>query len=264
MPVISYQHSGRQGDLLYSQYFCLQRSKGQPYDLHMRINVPDDHDPGGRRVFMTAKDAEFVASILREQPYIRNLTIGENDCIPAADVTSYINLDLFRSTQPSYGMEEIREWYYRLSSLKPEGFDKKILTIPPSDIPKHGKLIICFTGRYKPAVSPSVLQKYADRLVYVGLPREYDMFCSKYFKCEYHPVKTLKDVLQYTEKGCGFVGNISGQYAAMELAKLPRILCLPNGGGDVRPYGPNGVAVMDSKKLINSVEALFNAYKLAE
>jgi hypothetical protein len=264
MAVISFQHSGRQGDLLYSQYFCLQRSKGQPYDFHLHINVPDEHDPGGRKTFMSAKDAEFIASILREQPYIRNLTIGPDDCVPASDVTTYINLDLFRGTQPRYGNEEIREWYYRTSSLKPDGFDKKILTIPESNIPKHNKIVICFTARYKSAVSPTVLQKFADRLVYVGLPREYDMFCSKYFKVDYHPVQTLKDVLQYTEKGCGFIGNISGQYAAMELAKLPRILCLPVGGGDVRPYGPNGVAVMDSKKLIKSVEALFDRNTMAK
>lgn len=250
--------------MLYSQYFCLQRSNGQPYDFHMHINVPDDNDPGGRKIFMTAKDAEFVASILREQPYIRNLTIGPDECVPAQDVTGYINLDLFRSTQPRHATEEIREWYYRLSSLKPTGFDKKILTIPPSNKPRHNKLVICFTGRYKPAVSPSLLQKYADRLVYVGLPREYDMFCSKYFKCEYHPVNTLKDVLQYVQDGVGFIGNISGQYAAMELAKLPRILCLPVGGGDVRPYGPNGVAVIDKAKLMKSVDALFAKDKLAE
>ena len=213
---------------------------------------------------MSAKDAEYIAPILRVQPYIRNLTIGPDECVPAPDVTSYVNLDLFRSTLPKHGSEEIREWYYRLSSLKPTGFDKKILTVPESDKPKHKKLVVCFTGRYKPAVSPSLLQKYADRLVYVGLPREYDTFCSKYFKCEYHPVRTLLDTLQYVQDGVGFIGNISGQYAAMELAKLPRILCLPVGGGDVRPYGPNGTAVMDKTKLYKAVDTLFATHTLAE
>ena len=251
--------SGRMGDEAYSLYFCTQRADYQPFDYYLQTNKPDGHDPGGRKVFQTPAEAEFFASILREQPYIRSVGIGDAECVPAADITNYINLDLFRETPELYGLSEIRNWCYRLSSLKPDSFARQVLTIPPSDLKKQQKLCICFTGRYKPVINPGALQPIADKLVYVGLPREYDTFCSKYFKVDYKPVKSAKEMLQYIDSTCGFIGNISGSYALVECSKLPRILCLPGGShGDVRPYGGRAVAVLDNHKLLKEAKALLS------
>ena len=259
MTRIAFTHYGRCGDLVYHTVYCIQRSNGVPYDLHIQTNVPDEHDPGNRRVFMTPVEAEYVASILREQPYIRNLTISDEPCIPADDVSLFIDINLFRQRASAFAGREIREWpFYALSSMEPENLSAPWLTVPESDIAPTNKILICFTGRYKSAISPNALAPFKDKLVYVGLPREYDMFCSKYFKVDYQPVKSAKELLQIAEKSLGFIGNISGQYSFMEGAAIPRILCLPTGGGDVRPYTPNGKAVLDNKKLIKNVEALLS------
>ena len=215
-------------------------------------------------MFQTQAEAEFLASILREQPYIRNLTISDKECIPAPDVTNYINLDLFRELPEPYGLSEIRNWVYRLSSLKPDSFARPVLTVPPSDIPVMDKIAINFTNRYKPIIDPKVLKKYASKLVYIGMPREYDRFKTLYFKCEYHKTNSLKELLQYTSKCHGWISNVCGTFAAHEAAAIPRVLCLPGGAhGDVRTYTPNGISVVDNRKLIKAVESLLSRDPLA-
>ena len=247
---------GRQGDVIWSLWYCRQRSEGRPFDYYLQTNVPDAHDPGGRKVFMTRENAEYIASIMREQPYIRNLTIGDAEYVPASDISRYIVLDLFRQLPEPYTFSEIRYWTYRLSSLKPVGLDRPVLTVPESDIEPTQKILICFTPRYKPAVSPMVLAPFRDHLLYVGLKSEYDKFCADYFDVDYRPVASGKEILQLAQKSAGYIGNISGQYALMEAAAIPRLLCLPPGGGDVRCYCPNGIGVMDKHKLLMGVESL--------
>lgn len=256
--IIAYQHSGRQGDILFSLPACIENAKGQPFDFHLHTNRRDDFDPSQRGVMQTHAEAEFLASLLRVQPYIRHLTIGDNDCIPASDVNIYIDLDRFRETQDMYSMSEIRGWYARIMPVKLDKLDQPWITVPDSGQPTIDKLCICLTERYKPAIDPAVLKPFADGLIFVGLPKEHQRFCSMYFPVEYHAVGSLLELLQYTSKSKGWVSNIGGNYAAHEGAAIPRILCLPVGGGDVRPYTPNGIAVMDNKKLIKNVEALLS------
>ena len=220
--------------------------------------MPDANDPGNRKVFMTAAEAEYMATILREQPYIRNLTISDHDYIPAADVNVYVDLNLFRQRSSAFAGREIREWlFYSLSSMRPENLDKAWITVPASAIKPLDKVLICFTERYKPATSPMCLEPFKDNLLYIGLPKEHKRFCEQYFEVGFQPVQSAKEALQIASKSRGFVGNISGQFAYMESAAIPRVLCLPVGGGDVRCRTPNGTAAMDSSKLIKSVETLF-------
>lgn len=262
--MILFTHYGRIGDLIWSLWSCLQRADHRPFDFHMQTNVPDAHDPGHRKTFMSTSDAEFLASILREQPYIRNLTIGDKDPVPYADTTKLVDLNRFRTTFDIYPHIECRHWYERLFSFKLQGYDKAIFTVPESDIAPTDKLAICFTERYKPAISPMKLEPYKDKLVYVGLKSEWQRFCLNYFDVDYHLVISMKEMLQYTKKCYGFVCNICGSFAAHEAAAIPRILCLPKGGGDCRTYTPNGVGALDDYKLVKHVEALLSGVSLAK
>ena len=259
-----FTHAGRIGDIIWSLWACIQRAGHMPFDFHLQTNVPDAHDPGNRKTFMSTADAEFLASIMREQPYIRTLTIGDKEPIPASDITRYVDLNRFRWTFDIYQHLECRHWYEKLFSFKLDEYNKPIFTVPPSEIAPFDKLAICFTTRYKPAVSPALLKPYKDKLVYVGLKSEWESFCADYFPVEYHAVSSMKDMLQYTKKSLGFVCNICGSYAAHEAAAIPRIICLPKGGGDVRPYTPNGVGVLDDHKFIQHIEALLSGKPAAQ
>lgn len=257
--IIAFSHSGRQGDQIYSLPACIEYAKGKPFDFYLHTNRRDDYDPSNRGVMQTHEEAEFVASILREQPYIRHLDIGDRECIPAADVNVYIDLDRFRDIPASLYWGDIRSWYKALLPVKLDHQDKPWFTVPSSDIPASDKLCICFTERYLPCMNPGVLKPLADQLIFVGLPKEHRRFCELYFPVEYHAVSSLKELLQYAAKSKGWCSNISGNYAAMEAAAIPRILCLPGGShGDVRPYTPNGYAVVDNHKLIKLAESLLS------
>lgn len=259
-----FTHAGRIGDIIWSLWACIQRAGHMPFDFHLQTNVPDSHDPGHRKTFMSTEEAEFLASILREQPYIRTLTIGDKEPIPAADITRYVDLNRFRTTFDIYQHLECRHWYERLFSFKLKDYDKPIFTVPEANIEPFKKLTICFTERYKPQVSPALLEPYKEQLVYVGLKSEWLRFCSNYFHVDFHAVGSLKEMLQYTKKSLGFVSNICGSYAAHEAAAIPRIICLPKGGGDVRPYTPNGVGVLDDYKFKHYVAALLSGGSLAQ
>lgn len=261
MTRIAYSHGGRQGDCIFSLFAARQYAKGIPFDLHLKTNVQDDHDPSDRKVMQTPEEAEFLASILREQPYIRNITIGDNDCIPAADINIFIDLDRFRSLPSVYGYSEIRYWYTRILDIKDLDVTTPVLAIPDSELPHTNKLCLCLTERYQPKCDFHVLKPFADQLVFIGLPKEHRRFCELFFELPYRASSSLKELLQYTSKSKGWISNIGGLYAAHEAAAIPRILCLPDGTsyGDVRPYTPNGKGVIDNHKLIKQVESLLSA-----
>lgn len=258
--MILFSHSGRYGDVIWSLVSCIERANGEPFDFHLHTNRRDDYDPSNRGVMMKPLEAEFLASILREQSYIRNLTISDKAAIPAKDVTRVIDLDRFRDVPEPYTLTEIRDWYKRIMPVTLRDKDKPWIHVPQIEQPKIDKVCICFTERYLPVIDPGVLAPLKDRLVFIGLPSEHKRFCAMYFSVDYHPVGSLKELLQYTSKSRGWCSNISGNYAAHEAAAIPRVLCLPGGlcHGDVRPTTPNGKAVLDNDKLLASVEALFS------
>ena len=262
--MIAFQHSGRQGDIIYSLVACIERSKGLPFDYHLHTNRRDDHDPSNRGVMQTPAEAEFLASLLREQPYIRNLTIGDNDCVPARDVGIYINLDRFREVPVLDGHNEIRFWYRRIMDVRLTQIDKPWITVPASDQEPVDRICVCFTERYQPAIDPSVLKPFASKMIFIGLPKEHQRFCSMYFPVEYHAVNSLKELVQYVSKSYGWVSNICGNFAAMEGAAIPRVLCVPPAGGDVRTYTPHGKCVIENAKLLKAVETLLSTKPLAK
>ena len=212
----------------------------------------------------TYEEAEFLASLLREQPYIRNLTISDNDCVPARDVSTYVDLDRFREVPDMYCFTEIRSWYKRVMDVKLNHLDQPWITVPPTEQPTSSKICICFTERYQPAIDPNALKPFANDLMFIGLPKEHKRFCSMYFSVDYRPVKSLKELLQYVSKSKGWVSNICGSYAAMEGAAIPRVLCVPPAGGDVRAYTPHGKCIIDNAKLVKSLEALLSTTSLAK
>ena len=257
--MIMYQHSGRSGDLLYSLPACIERAGNEQFDFHLHTNRLDPFDPSDRGVMQTHAEAEFTASILRVQPYIRNITISDDDCVPLKDTTRVINLDRFRDVPEPYSLTECRYWYTRILPVKLNDIHKPWLTVPEATLPKLNKVCISFTERYQPNASPMALKPFADDLIFIGLPKEHKRFCSMYFDVPYHPVKDLVELLQFVKSTKGWCSNVSGVYAANEGAATPRVLCVPGGSyGDVRPYTPNGIAVVDDAKLVKCVEALFS------
>ena len=235
----TFKHSGRMGDLLYSLYYAKQLANNEPFKLVLQTGVAM-WDPSGRPVLMNRADAEFVRPLLEAQPYIDSVEITDE---PAPDC---FRLDAFRDHMKRLAGKEIRQWYYDFSTVKlePAGFGKPVLAVP--DVPKTDKVAVCFTPRYKSAASGRMLNRIADKVVFIGLPEEHETFCKKCFPVPYHPVKDALEMLEFMASCRLFAGNVSGTFAIAECAKIPRLLFKKISNNDVQPAGGEHYSVRTS------------------
>ena len=226
----TFSHAGRMGDLLYSLYYAKQLSNNERFKLVLHTGV-SAWDPSGRPFLMNQADAEFVRPLLEAQGYIESVEITDE---PAPGC---FRLDSFRDHMRQLAGKEIRQWYYDFSTVKlyPQGFGRPVLSMP--DVPKTDRVAICFTPRYKSAASGRMLNRIADKLVFIGLPEEHEAFCKKCFPVPYHPVKNALEMLAFAASCRMFAGNVSGVFAIMECAKVPRILFKKISNNDVQPAG---------------------------
>ena len=263
--MITFNHSGNLGDILYSLYFCKEFSeahKFKQFNLNLQINVPDgdaklNNHPFGA-VRLTKDAAMFIKPLLESQPYIHNVFINEN--IPEG---SFV-LDNFRRLRINFFSGDLRSWYYNLTGdILPREFWKPILTTKPNK-KYQDKIILIATERYQnPFIDYKCLQQFKDKIIFMGLPNEYNIFCTKYFSIDFCKVNSLEEAAQYMA-GCKCViGNPSGLYSVAECLKVPRILVQPEfmsyqnsitrGPVNVHPLGGNNTAVSTTEKLLYTV-----------
>lgn len=231
--MLTFRHAGRMGDVLYSLYFATRFSHGEPFDYILQTDVPDRFDPSHRPSLMTRENAEFLKPLLEAQPYINSVLITDS---PRATGEVYV-LDSFRRDMRRVIGREIRTWYYGNRDLfPPNEFERAVLTVdePPE---RMDMIAVCFTPRYRQTFDLAPLKKYRDQIIFVGLPEEHEAFCRDWFNVYHYPVYDALDLLELVASCRGFVGNVSGTFAIMECANIPRILCLEPKGGNVRPRG---------------------------
>jgi len=247
------RHAGRMGDVLYSLYYATRLMQGEPFDLALITGV-SAWDPSGRPHMMDPEDAEFMRPLLEAQSYIHSVLITDD---PRTLPAHTIQLDTFRSNMRRVVSREIRAWYYsKYHPIQPDEFERPVLSLP-DPVERTDRIAICFTSRYRQRFNLAPLKKMADRLAFIGLPAEHAAFCREHFNVAFHPVLDALNLFQFAASCRGFVGNVSGTYAIMECAKIPRILCLEPTGGNVRPYGPNAFTAASTIQLDSNLKTLF-------
>lgn len=104
----------------------------------------------------------------------------------------------------------------------------------------HGKIVVNFTQRYRNNLPTYFfLKEYQDNIVFAGLEKERDIFCSTWnLDIPHLPVTDFLDLAKKI-KGCKFfLGNQSFCYQLAESMKVPRIL-------EIFPMMPNVIPVGD-------------------
>ena len=151
MNQITFSHYGMIGDLIYSLHFCLEFAQIQghtKFNYHIQTNVPftpsecELSSRGDRTVFFTKQEAQFIKPLLEAQPYINQVTIGDD--LPEGA----IDLSRFRLLTLNLAAGDIREWYYQLiANLLPKEFWKQLLFVKPSPQFKD-KILFTLSERY--------------------------------------------------------------------------------------------------------------------
>lgn len=266
--MLTFNHSGNIGDILYSLYFCKELTEAaniNKFDFHIQTNVKDptlkNHKHPLGDVRMTNNAAEFIKPLLEAQSYINNVTISDNIA------ENSINLDLFRTLKINFAAGDIRAWYYNLCKQHlPREFWKPVLFVD-KDTTYKNKIFISATERYQNIfLDYKVLEPYKDKLMFVGTPEEHEIFKIKYFDLQYLQCNTLLEIAKYISGAIGFIGNQCGLYSLAECLKINRILLsgeyfvynknIHPGPVNVHPLGNWNEIAATTEKLINSIEEL--------
>ena len=225
--MLTFNHAGKIGDILFSLYFCIELSRSigdSQFNYNIQINkkISDFKNTFCDSILQTRDKALFIKPLLESQPYINKVTIREEP------EDGSIDLNYFRSSVINEFGCEIRDWYYNYAvSTLPREFWKKIITVEPDPTFKD-KILFTLTERYvNQKIDYTKLQEFKDHLVFIGTEREYQTFQKEYFeldKVDLKPEDSLLTVARYLAGAKGYIANQSGFYSLAELMKVPRIL----------------------------------------
>ena len=262
--MITFNHSGAIGDIIYSLHFCkeLINSVGESkFNFHIKISNNNQFDP--KRSYLNINDVNFIKPLLQSQQYINEVTYSED--VPQ----NCFNLDIMRKLNLNLMGGDMRTYWYNLYGKHlPREFWNQILFVEPNYRFKD-KFLLTFTQRYvNVRLDYNVLKELKDRIVFIGLEKQYELFKSKFFDLEYVKVNNLLEAAQYMVGSLGFVGNESGLFSVAECLKVPRILLSPQliylngtlcqGPFNVNPIGGWNEVAGTTEKFLYSVREMIN------
>jgi glycosyltransferase involved in cell wall biosynthesis len=211
--VKSFQHAGDTGDIIYSLPTVRALGGGILYLCRASTNRVRP------RELMNAEKAESIASLLRLQPYLKDVRYIET-------LNPGIQVDLNSMRD---GMAHNYEHWRNLArchlhqfNLKFEEEEKQWLVVD-APIKVEGKpIVVARSPRYHNQDFPwrKVMRKYGNRMIFVGLPEEYDGFKEKIGKVEYYPTVNLLDLARVIAGAELFIGNQSAPRAIAEGLKV--------------------------------------------
>ena len=222
----TFKHSGTLGDILYSLPVVKYLGGGEFY-LHLNQvawiaqyyynSKPSEYHTDK----MNSKDIDFMHDFMTCQTYIKKFAALD----PNQEITH--NLDRFRPTFVHHPTNYIRIYCesFNITDIDTQNqiINQPWFTVPnPRPIPGHG-IIINRTSRgwtsseHNPQWDLWREQKWDQRAIFVGLPEEYQEFCTwSHWRLNYIETKNLLEVAEIIAGAELFIGN---QSMALSLAQ---------------------------------------------
>lgn len=248
-----FYHSGSFGDIIYSIPFCLssinihhseQLSCGNKYTL--LLDLCCCHKSNGN-IEQALDNLKKVAQLLSIQPYIRQVICQEK--VSWGDYHA-LDLGIFRKGKLNLVGGDISLRYNFLRrQLRYYNIYQPWLIVPQSDKfnSYKDKIVVFRTTRYRNnKVDFSLLKQFSDRIVYIGLEKQYTLFCIQNgFKPQYLRLNNFIQVCQLL-KSCAFViGNQTFFFSLAQALKVPRMLQMCYAQPDVIVHGDNANDFVD-------------------
>lgn len=217
---VSFSHTGHAGDIVYSIPAMYALAGGKKIALYLKLNQPAlDFTPSMKHpngsVMLTSKSVELFAPLLLAQP-------GFVACEALNDQHVDYDLTAFRALPFDYRMGSIARWYFLTFGVTRD-LGKPWLQARP-DARYSDAVIIARSSRYhSPGIDYSFLKKY-KRLVFVGVPDEYEEMKKALPALEYAPVKDFLELASVIAAGRLFIGNQSFPFSLAEAMKVRRVL----------------------------------------
>ena len=262
---VTFNHAGKIGDLLYSLNFCLelvQHFGVEKFNFHIQTNVEFEKSHVGQTgVMLTTEAAQFIKPLLEAQPYIEQVTVG--DQVP----NGAIDLNKFRKQLINYYSGDIRDYYYSLTNVSlPREFWKQVLFVEPN-VQFKDKILFTLTERYVNCnVDYKQLEQFKDKLVFVGTEAEHKVFCQKYFELKFVKFNSLLELASAIAGAKGYISNQNGLCVVAEGLKVNRGLITADhmivdgkkqfGPVNVVPLGGLCSTIHNTSKLIDVVKII--------
>lgn len=237
--MISINHSGNAGDLIYSLPSMRKASRlhGEKIQVVLQLNQSGDYPQGHPlgSVLLNDKMAHMLSPLLERLDFIGSVVITDEK------VPCDYDFDAFRRIGHKY-TGHISKWYHYTYPELTCDLSEPIFI---QGIP-HDKIVFNRTQRYHGEHFDYLfIKEFAPQMVFVGLEMEYDIIKKKLPGMEYRPVEDFYELAQIIKGGRFFVGNQSMAFALAEIMKVPRVVEVCRYAHNVIPTGVNGYEAFD-------------------
>jgi hypothetical protein len=241
---LKYKSSSPAGDLMsfMAGIKKLWEDTGKKAIIYQRLDMPGAgtdtsihpyRNKFDEPVCMNRYMLEMLYPLIVSQEYVEDYVVYAGEEVD-------VDFDLIRmeryTNQPR---GSLNRWFNYVFPQMASDLSVPWLTISPN---KTDKIIINFTQRYRNhLINYFFLKEHQDKVVFVGLKEERDLFCSTWNidipHLEIHDFYQLATLIA----GCKFfLGNQSFCYQLAEAMKAPRILEISPHLPNVIPTGKNG------------------------
>ena len=227
---LSFLHSGRLGDLIYSLATIKELSKTHKCRLYIQVEKPKigPHD-SSRKTFIDKRCGDLILPLLRNQDFLETVNIYKDEKID-------INLDLFRDIPINHSFYSSR-WFSHICGIN-INVENTFLSVKPHDLIKN-KIIVGRSPRYRNAYINYKFLKNTKNLLCIGLKDEFQDTKEDVNNLEFHECKDFLEMAEIIKASKFFIGNMSLQYIISEALKVPRLLEASPDYPVAFPAGPN-------------------------
>ena len=227
---LSFLHSGRLGDLIYSLATIKELSKNHKCRLYIQVEKPmlGPHD-SARKTFINKRCGDLILPLLRNQDFLETVNIYKDEKID-------INLDLFRDIPINHSFYSSR-WFSHICGVN-INVENTFLSVKPNDLIKN-KIIVGRSSRYRNAYINYKFLKNTKNLLCIGLKDEFQDSKKDINNLEFHDCKDFLEMAEIIKASKFFIGNMSFQYIISEALKVPRLLEASPDYPVAFPVGPN-------------------------
>jgi len=231
---LSFLHSGRIGDVIYSLPTIKELSKSHKCKLYVQIEKPIlGPYESSRKVFINKRCGDLILPLLRNQDFLDTVNIYKDEKID-------INLNLFRDIPINLCFFQPR-YYSHICGVN-INVENTYLSIKPHDSIKN-KIIVSRSPRYRNAFLNYKFLKNTKNLLCIGLKEEFQDLKREINNLEFYDCKDFLEMAEIIKASKFYVGNMCLQYVISDALKVPRLL---EASPDVPIHFPIGKDAFDA------------------
>ena len=212
---LSFLHSGRLGDLVYSLATIKELSQTHKCKLYIQINKPVvDYYDHLRKVLINKRSGDLILPLLKKQEFLDDVSIYNGEDID-------VNFDLFRDIPINKSFYSTR-WFSHLVGIN-LNMENTFLSVGHHKSIKN-KIIIGRSPRYRNSFLNYNFLKNKKNIMCIGLKEEYDDLKKDIINLEFYDCKDFLEMAEILNSCKFYIGNMSLQYIISEGLKIPRLL----------------------------------------